>query len=55
MSNLQPQLFASEDTVSSGSASGNDSNPDTGVALPAAVLLLTAVTGAAVAVTRKKK
>lgn len=47
--------LASEDTVSSGSASGNDSNPDTGVALPAAVLLLTAVTGAAVAVTRKKK
>ena len=46
---------ASEEPASNGSASGNDSNPDTGVALPAAVLLLTAVTGAAVAVTRKKK
>ena len=46
---------ASEEPASNGSVSGNDSNPDTGVALPAAVLLLTAVTGAAVAVTRKKK
>ena len=32
-----------------------EDNPDTGVALPAAVMLLTAVTGAAVAVTRRKK
>ena len=32
-----------------------EDNPDTGVALPAAVVLLAAVTGAAVAVTRRKK